>query len=291
MRTDVKIILVVVAVLVVLGAIWFAMYYHPAKPAPKPEEQAVAPPEGINVIEEPATAPSGFEAVTTASGTGPTPEYGRLETPRRIGEPNAPSPTVEMKTYVVRPGDTYPSIARRELGSAALAHLIEQANPNIPARSLRTGLTIKLPPPSPPPTLSTETLAPPSRTGEAVAPGTTGTDPATGKRFYVVKQGENGFSGVAAAVYGNGRHWKVIEDANPGVKSTGLQPGQKLWAPELPRVEGATITPEGVRPALTATGLSTAHRTAPSATTSPPGTRVRTGAPVGEKLPDGRSFD
>lgn len=49
---------------------------------------------------------------------------------------------------------------------------------------------------------------------------------------YIVKSGDN-FWVIAQAVYGDGRHYKLIEQANPGVDSSNLKIGQELRIPPL----------------------------------------------------------
>lgn len=52
-------------------------------------------------------------------------------------------------------------------------------------------------------------------------------------RTHIVASGEN-FWTIAQAVYGDGRHFKLIEQANPGVDSSRLRIGQELRLPALP---------------------------------------------------------
>ncbi len=54
----------------------------------------------------------------------------------------------------------------------------------------------------------------------------------TGKKYYVVKDGDRGFWDVAVAAYGNGNDWKAIRDANPSVDTHSLKAGMKLLIPE-----------------------------------------------------------
>lgn len=54
------------------------------------------------------------------------------------------------------------------------------------------------------------------------------------ERTYVVQHGDNGFWTVSARMYGDGKYFGVIADANPDVDSNSLRPGQKLFVPPLP---------------------------------------------------------
>lgn len=60
---------------------------------------------------------------------------------------------------------------------------------------------------------------------------------------YTVKSGDN-FWTIAQAVYGDGRHYTRIEQANPGVNSNRLRVGQELRLPALS--ESATAAPTTV---------------------------------------------
>ncbi len=58
---------------------------------------------------------------------------------------------------------------------------------------------------------------------------------------YVVKKGDAGFWGVAASLYGNGKYWYLIKQANPQADSTNLKPGQKLTIPPLPSSSSSAV--------------------------------------------------
>jgi len=70
--------------------------------------------------------------------------------------------------------------------------------------------------------------------------------PPAGQRTYVVKTGDAGFWGIAEKMYGHGKHWPLIANANPGVEHNRLQVGQKLVIPPLPAARptaGVSRTP------------------------------------------------
>jgi len=54
------------------------------------------------------------------------------------------------------------------------------------------------------------------------------------QRTYIVQHGDNGFWTVSARMYGHGRYFGVIAEANPNVDSTALHPGRRLIVPPLP---------------------------------------------------------
>ena len=72
------------------------------------------------------------------------------------------------------------------------------------------------------------------------------------QRTYIVRHGDNGFWTVAARMYGDGKYFGVIAEANPNVDSAALRPGRRLIVPPLPQkyrlkaVESAP-TPDTIR--------------------------------------------
>lgn len=70
-----------------------------------------------------------------------------------------------------------------------------------------------------------------------------------GRRTYVVQAGDNGFGDIARKQYGDARHWPLIAQANPGVDSRALRPGQELVLPPLPvSTPSAPTAPGGAVP-------------------------------------------
>ena len=200
-------------------------------------------------------------------------------TPGRPPEPVTPAGPAAVRTqrpgvYTVKEGDTYWSIAKAQYGKASLYKLLEEANANIPARSLRPKMTIRIPPPPSQPVEVARPSAPSPDHGVAR------TDESTGKRYYVVKKGDNGFWGISIAVFNTPKRWKEIESVNPGVNSGALKPGQKVWLPT-----GAVETAAGP--------LARVERPMPAlrATARAPSSWSGTGAPRRTSLPDGRVFD
>jgi len=148
--------------------------------------------------------------------------------PRTIAIAPSPKPAARarQRTYVVQKGDRgFWGIAQKEYADGKYWPLIAQANPKADSNALRAGQRLIIPPkPGPGP----RTLQPTRRKPVAAA-GTSGT--------YVVEKGDNGFWDVAKKMYGNGKYWRLISDANPGVDSGALQPGQRLIIP--PRFEAS----------------------------------------------------
>jgi len=58
-------------------------------------------------------------------------------------------------------------------------------------------------------------------------------------QIYRVKEGDNGFWGIATDVYGHGQYWPLIARANPGVDANQLRLGQELIIPPLGETQPA----------------------------------------------------
>ena len=252
-----------------------------------------------------ASAPTRVTAATPAAGATSKPSL---------------ADTGTGHSYKVKTGDTYWSIAKAEYGDGNLHTMIEKANPKVPANRLAANLTITIPA-KPAPAAAAATPAAPGAPAAAAgsegltglaAEGTTGTDPATGKKYYIVKKGDNGLWAIAQNTLGDGKLWTKIKAANEGLQETNLHPGQKLWLPQIagadakivvPKVSPAPIggTPSAVSaapsaapstvsiPGLTPAAPSTAKPTTPSS----PAAHVPngSGAPASTDLPGGKAFD
>lgn len=66
--------------------------------------------------------------------------------------------------------------------------------------------------------------------------------------IYVVKEGDDGFWAVSQNVYGHGKHWQLIRDANPDVDSNALRAGQRLRVPALPEEHRSPLAREESTP-------------------------------------------
>ena len=198
-------------------------------------------------------------------------------TPSRT-EPYQPAETLltgrvrsQASGYRVKEGDTYWSIARAEYGDATLYGLLEKANANIPAKSLRPKMTIRIPPrPEKPAAIGPR--------APAVAHGTTDVDDGTGGRYYVVRKGDNGFWAISKVVFRTPRRWQEIAALNPGVDPARLKPGQKVWVPKVAVETVLRTRRERPLPTLRATAAA-------------PPAWGGVGAPGRTALPDGRIFD
>lgn len=59
--------------------------------------------------------------------------------------------------------------------------------------------------------------------------------PAQAKLTYYVVRQDDTFWSISRRVYGSGKYWKTIQDANPDVSPERLFVGQKIVIPEIPR--------------------------------------------------------
>lgn len=266
MRTEVKIGIVVGSVVALLLVVYFAVLRKPQAPQspqvntsqpptgsetsrppvapPRTERQVTPPPrrEPMAVTPPPATAP--VAATTRPAETLEEAQARQMRelparSPRPLTENDAPAigglprsatltppvrpPAAAQKTYTVVSGDNYWTIARKEYGDSKYAGLIQTANPTANPQNLQVGQKLILPP------KPVETVA----AAAGTATGTTRTL-AGGEREYVVKAGDSGFWGIAQSLYGDGKHWPLIQSANPGVDPTALKIGSTLKIPPLP---------------------------------------------------------
>jgi nucleoid-associated protein YgaU len=204
----------------------------------------------------------------------------------------ASMPSGASHTYKVKLNDTYWSIAKMEYGDGSLYAVIQNANKNA---GLHEGMTITIPSKPAPsaavaPAPGAAAPAAASIDNGKASEGAAGVDQATGKRFYVIKAGDNrGFYGIARDALGDVRLVKQIEDANPGVDPKRLRIGQKIWIPS-----SATVSS---RPAVAVTGATSrpSRPTAPRPAQAPRATPVPTPAPApaapAPAAPSGSTFD
>ena len=56
-----------------------------------------------------------------------------------------------------------------------------------------------------------------------------------GEQIYVVQEGDDSFWTIAQKVYGHGKYFYVIAQANPGVDPRMFAPGDELFIPQAPQ--------------------------------------------------------
>jgi nucleoid-associated protein YgaU len=135
------------------------------------------------------------------------------------GDREAPAPTAP-RTTLVKAGETYSHIAARVYGKSGLYSLLVDANPNKPARALREGDEIVVPP------LARAKKASPKKSrAEGLRKA------ADGRRTHRVRRGET-FTAIAARYYRDSGRWREIAAANPKIGGPkGLRPGQEIVIP------------------------------------------------------------
>jgi len=152
-------------------------------------------------------------------------------------------PAIEVASGADDEEDGIPPAGPEQPGPAAVGPVLPEYEPIVPPESE----------PIVPPIDEGEPVVetPPIITPPIIPPAPVATDR---KRTYTVKAGDAGFWAVAQAVYGEGKYWKLIGDANPEADSNALRPGQVLVIPPLPRL-ALNTTPPG----LTAIGDSQSY--------------------------------
>ncbi|MCD6304148.1 MAG: LysM peptidoglycan-binding domain-containing protein [Planctomycetes bacterium] len=141
-------------------------------------------------------------------------------------------PSAAHRTYVVQKGDAgFWAVAEKVYGDGRLWQLIAKANPGVDSNALRPGKKLIIPP---------KPVARPEPAGGGASPRGGLVVGPNGRRTYIVQKGDAGFWAVAEKVYGDGKYWTLIAKANPTVKSSALQPGDRLIVPAGPALSGAT---------------------------------------------------
>jgi nucleoid-associated protein YgaU len=72
-------------------------------------------------------------------------------------------------------------------------------------------------------------------TDQSDGPGPPVTSAGSVARVYVVQKDDLGFWSIAEKIYGDGKHWRLIAEANPDVDVEKLSAGDRLKIPKLPK--------------------------------------------------------
>jgi nucleoid-associated protein YgaU len=215
-----------VGALVVLGALWVLVYWWW-----EPRHGKIVFEDGPGMNDrsplgggDPGTTPArpvSNPASVAASGPG----RATASTGRPVGPPAPTVPRIAVvppsfRLYTVKSGDTWETIASRELGSPDLWHDLTRANPLM--TDLRAGRQIKIP------------TDPGNIQGRPVAEAPAGAPPAPVVE-YTVKGGDT-LGGIAKAYYGSTTFKDLIFTANRDTleREDQLKIGQKLKLPPKP---------------------------------------------------------
>ncbi len=188
-----------------------------ATPAIRPEAKPAVP-----------VTQNTLDAILGASANSPTPPAPTANTPAATPT-NTRAATPENKPaagadtlYIVRPGDTFSSIASKHYQDESKWFDIAQSNPTVDPARLRVGQELRLP--------AIQFLA---KHEEPIPAGPTGV------KTYIVRPGDS-LSTVAEVSYGDPTLWRVIYNFNRdkiGDNPNAIQAGMALRVP--PRVQGA----------------------------------------------------
>jgi nucleoid-associated protein YgaU len=209
----------IVSAFVFLVVLWIAVYWW-WEPGGERDEPAITFDEIVDVDPAAGTvdAPDG---TLQADGSG---QAGGDDLAETGGDPEPVDPTPKFRSYTVKRGDTFETIAIRELGSASLQVAIAKSNPFKDPMRIKPGDVIRIP------------LDPGNIQGDgagvAVAPPLP--PPAV---EYVVRRGDT-LGDIALAFYGSARpkYLDLIYSANRGTmrdRDT-IAVGQKLMIPPAP---------------------------------------------------------
>lgn len=138
-------------------------------------------------------------------------------------------------TYVVKPGDQgFWDIAEKAYGPGKGKYwtLIAKANPQVESTRLKEGMRLTIPP----------------LPGEPTGPVPIVTPlPSTEERVYTV-QPDDGWWIISRKVYGDGRYWRELRQANPHVEGA-LKVGQKIRVPPLDSIRTTPVSAPAPAPA------------------------------------------
>ncbi len=243
MKSDTKIGIFVVLLLVAVVVVLLGREVMNRKHAAEMPETVAANPEGTDADyqtpSEPSAMPDLAGVKDELAGRDPSVAYIPEPAPATGLEPAAPGvpvqpaapapfaevpPAAAPQDYVVQPGDTLEKISKLVYGRKSQWKLIAEANPGINATNLKVGAKLTIPPapavsPSTPPTTSMDAGSMTAMTG----------------RTYTVRPGDT-LEKISKEAYGKKSQWKAIAAANPGINPNNLKVGSVLNLPEAPVV-------------------------------------------------------
>lgn len=208
---------------VVLAFVWIGVYWA-TPPAPSGADQP-----GIVFADDRSARADAPEPVTVAQDPAP---LRRVETPVADPTPLPPTPVAvippRFREHTVRANETMETIARTQLGDAALWTAVASANPRIDPLKLRVGQTIRIP------LDPTNIQGRPNPEVVAVRPQQSAPE-APARIEYVVRKGDT-LGAIARTYYNSSARWQVILDANRDkiARAEDIRPGMTLVIPPAP---------------------------------------------------------
>ena len=146
--------------------------------------------------------------------------------PRPVERTQADAPSPDgAQVHVVKEGDTFGTIARQHLGSAAKWTKIRDANPGVDPGSLRVGQRLVIPAATP--------EAAPTAQADAAVP-----DVPPGGKKRTIKEGEY-LQDIAREEYGSVRYTQALVAANPHVNPNRMRVGTVIVVPPRSSLDGA----------------------------------------------------
>ena len=213
-----------------LVVVWIAVYwvYEPAEPAGITFDQTSS-----RASEDPGRENSVFvvEPERGEERQAVAPRGEMVQQGESVGQLPVGIVAPEFKDYVIKDGDTFESIAKREFGSTTFASRIAKANPFKDPMRLRADQVIRIP------------LDPDNIQGRLAGSsrGTPlGIEPKDQTVEYVIKKGDT-LSEISEAFYGSARYVDFIFETNRGrlglKAQSEIRIGQTLLLPPNPTSE------------------------------------------------------
>ncbi|MCU0863540.1 MAG: LysM peptidoglycan-binding domain-containing protein [Planctomycetes bacterium] len=152
----------------------------------------------------------------------------------------SPAPDTQRGTYKVKAGDSFESIARTRLGSAALRPELQRLNPDVAPNRMRVGQDLVLPSPAEIARLSKPAADPKPATAkvdgrtaiaDAAAQKKVAVEVAAAERSYTIGKGDT-FERIARAELGSSKRVEELRELNPAVDPTRLRIGQRIKLPK-----------------------------------------------------------
>lgn len=207
----------------VLALVWIGVYW-----ATPPAPSVPAGPGIVFADDRPARTTEGPVSEPVAQAPPP-----QVAAPRQAEQPTTPSaPAVippAFREHTVRANETMETIARTQLGDAALWTAVASANPRVDPLKLRVGQTIRIP------IDPTNIQGRPNPQVVQTTP-TKPREPEPAARIeYVVRRGDT-LGAIARTYYNSSARWQLILDANRDKigKPEDIRPGMTLVIPPAP---------------------------------------------------------